>query len=96
MYVDTQASLTEKKASTEVPLLRGLQESPEMPYYPSALEAWTSDPETAALFAKNKEDAIIEAELPRSRIFLWHSGPGWRSASSRQQFEYIVLSEDPS
>lgn len=37
----------------------------------------------------------MEAEISANKIFMYHEGPGWKNGEFGNQWEYIVLKEEP-
>jgi hypothetical protein len=89
-YRETQAALAER-GITEVTLYRGLRRQYSQP---GALEAWTSAPGIAEEFA-GSEGLVLRETVTARRIFAWYDRPGWVEGPKGQQFEWIVLAEEP-
>lgn len=90
MYNQTQADLKNRGVST-IQLFRGIKTVPGDTYVFSAVESWTSDLATAKKFG----DIVLVQDVPINRILMYFDGPNWHNGKFGQQYEYIVLSEDP-
>jgi len=86
IYNDTQDALRGKRS---VKLYRGVKSSIRTP---GVVESWTTDIGTARKF--NGYD-VIEMEIPVERIFAFSGGPNWKNGRYGEQFEYMVMSEEP-
>lgn len=91
MYQETQAEL-QARGISEVTLHRGIRTEYREP---GAVEAWTSDEAIAEQFA-GSDGLVLTAIIPAARILAWYDGPGWITGPKGQQFEWIVLSEEPA
>ncbi len=88
IYEDTQEALR-RRSILQVRLYRGLAAPYETP---SILSSFTASLDMAMKFGPY---GVIEENVPAVRIFAWYEGPGWRNGRFGQQFEYVVLSEEP-
>jgi hypothetical protein len=88
MYDATQAELR-RQGITEVSLYRGVKTEVRTP---GIMESWSTDQKTAKKFDGHD---VLEEKIPAGRIMMYSGGPGWQNGKYKEQYEYVVLSEEP-
>lgn len=89
MYEETQADLLRRNIK-EIQLYRGLKEEV---FRRGVIESYTSDQDTAIKF---DGFVVLSEKVNASRVFMFYDGPGWKNGSFGQQWEYLVLFEEPT